>query len=460
MTALVNKIKNSFSDLWFNVDLFLDRFRKKKDSEPEEAPKPELSDEQQAKINSVLAAQTSGDKDLAANYPKVAEIKKQMVESREKKKAEKQERIKNIKLPFALRTLRLSQKARLNFYDELATLVGSGVTLIDALSVIQAQERNKTVKKLYAEMIHQINTGLSLAEAMEIFPHVFPKMQAALVAAAEASGNLKGVLSEMVEEMEASQEFMRKVTGAMVYPLILIFLALGLVIGMMTFVIPKISAMYDQANVTLPGITQAVINISDFMINQWPFLLAGTVIGLIAFWAFFFKITAGIWIREALVSMIPVAGKISKYKNIRMFAANMGMLMNSGVLITEAFAITRKTIPNLHYQSALEKIREGVVLGREVSQMMGLIDIKAQKFKEHPLFPLQVAQLIHIGETTGTISEMLFKIKKNYHKSIEYILKNISTVIEPVMILIMATMVGTILMAVMLPFFYIGSTIS
>jgi len=155
-----------------------------------------------------------------------------------------------------------------------------------------------------------------------------------------------------------------------------------------------------------------------------------------------------------------VAGRISKEKNIMMISANMAMLMKSGVLITDAFAITKNTISNLHYQKALEEIRRGVVMGKEVSQMMGLIDIKAQKFKEHKLFPLQMAQLIHIGEKTGNIANMLEKVKKNYHKSIDYTLQNISTLVEPLMIFMVAALVGTILMAVMLPFFYIGSTIS
>jgi len=342
----------------------------------------------------------------------------------------------------------------------MATLVGSGVPLIDSLSLMQAQEKNKNVKKLYAEMIHEINAGLSLAEAMAAFPHVFPKMQSALVEAAEASGNLKEVLTELVEEMEDNQDFLKKITGAMVYPIILLLLAFTLVTGMMIFVIPKIAGMYEQADVELPGLTQAVINISNFVSAKWGILLAAVFGGSILLYLFFAKVRFGKLMMEKFVSIIPVAGRISKEKNIMMIASNMGMLMRSGVLITDAFAITKNTVGNLHYQKALEEIRQGVVMGKEVSQMMGLEDIKAQKFKEHKLFPLQMAQLMHIGETTGNIANMLLKVKKNYHKSIDYTLKNISTMVEPLMIFVVAALVGSILMAVMLPFFYIGSTIS
>lgn len=285
-------------------------------------------------------------------------------------------------------------------------------------------------------------------------------MQSALVEAAEASGNLKDVLTELVEEMEASQDFLKKVTGAMVYPVILLFLAITLVAAMMIFVIPKIAGMYEQANVKLPALTQTVINISNFVSAKWPILLVAIVIISILLYLFFAKLRFGKMMGEQIISMIPLVGRINKEKNIMIIASNMGMLMRSGVLITDAFAITKNTVGNLHYQKALDEIREGVVMGKEVSQMMGLEDIKAQKFKEHKLFPLQMAQLIHIGETTGTIANMLFKIKNNYHKSIDYTLKNISTMVEPLMIFVVAALVGSILMAVMLPFFYIGSTIS
>lgn len=383
-----------------------------------------------------------------------------LVDAHTQEMMEKKERAKNNHLPFGLRHLRFSNKTRLCFYDELGTLVGSGVSLIDALSLIQAQERNKTIKQLYGQLIHDINGGLSLSDSMKFFPHIFPKMQCALIEAAEASGNMKDVLTELVEEMEDSQDFLRKITGAMVYPIILIFLALSLVIGMMVFVIPKIATMYEQADVSLPALTQTVINISDFMVAKWPILLASIMGGGALLYIFFAKLKVGRLLGEKIVGILPIGGRLAKEKNIMMIASSMAMLMKSGVLITQAFAITKNTVNNLHYQDALEKIRQGVVVGKEVSQMMGLEDIRAQKFKEHPLFPLQVAQLIHIGETTGNIAVMFGKIKKNYHKSIDYSLRNISTLVEPIMIFVVAALVGSILMAVMLPFFYIGTTIS
>lgn len=432
MTEIASKIGDKFSDFWFELELFFSKlFHKKKKVEPTEA---------------MPAVKTP---------VQTTEVKEVKVETPVKKEAKEEKK----KLPFALKMLRMTGKDRLKFYDEMATLIGSSVPLIESLSLIQAQSTNKGTKKLYGEMIHDINTGMSLAESMYRFPHIFPKMQSALVEAAEKSGNLKVVLAELSEELEADQDFFRKVTGAMFYPIILVVMALGMVIGMMTFVIPKISKMYDQANVELPALTQAVIDTSDFVQAKWPLIIGGTVGVVFILYMLFSKTKPGRLAWENFVSIVPVAGKISKQKNLMMIASNMGMLMKSGVLISDAFKITEKTIPNLHYQRELMKIRNGIIMGREVSEMMGLEDIKAQKFKKNRFFPLQFAQLMHIGESTGTISQMLMKIKKNYHKSMDYTLKNLSTLIEPLMIFIVAVLVGSILLAVMLPFFYIGSTV-
>jgi len=423
MSVIAYKIKDVFSDLWFNIELFFNKFSPKK-------------------------------KVVTGVEPVVPVPPVEITHEVDRNKHQ------NIKLPFALRMLRMSSKDRLHFYDELSTMVESGVTLIDALSIIQAQTKTKSRKKLYAEIIHHINSGMSLADAMYIFPHVFPAMQSALVEAGEKSGNLGVVLIELVEEMEDGQDFLRKITGAMFYPVIIMFLAFSMVTGMLIFVIPKIAVMYEDANAQLPALTQMVIDISNYVSLNWQILFASIFGGLLFFVFLFTKVRFGRLTWENLVSIVPMVGKLSKEKNLMIIATNLSMLLKSGVLISEAFEITEKTVGNLHYRRELSKIRHGIIMGRPISEMMGLEDIKNQKFKYNKYFPLQFAQLIRIGETTGTIDKMLFKIKNNYHKSIDYTLKNISTMVEPLMIFFVAAIVGSILLAVMLPFFYIGTTIS
>ncbi len=363
------------------------------------------------------------------------------------------------KLPLSLKLTSLSHRDRLYFFDQMATLVGSGVNLIDSLSLLQAQAKAKGHKRLYAEIIHRINGGMTLADTMSLFPRAFSPMQAALVEAGEKSGNLKTVFSRMAEDLENQQDFLRKIKGAMFYPVVVMGLALIMVTGMLVFVIPKVSKLYEQSNAKLPTLTQKVIDVSDFVSLNYPILFGSLALGLFLFWDFTAQTPPGNRALESLISSLPMFGRISQEKNIMILASNLGMLLESGVLISNAFEITEKTLDSLHYRKGLADIRHGIILGKNVSEMMGLKDIKAQKFEHNSLFPLQVAQMMHIGEVTGNLAKMLTKVRENYHKSVDYTLKNLSTMIEPLMIFMVALLVGSILLAVMLPFFYIGSTI-
>lgn len=416
MASIFKKLRHAISDLWFEIEIFFGKFKIK------------------GKKTSVI--------------PPIGAIQV-------KKKAKLPDNI-----PFSLKFLSFNNRERLFFYDQLETLIGSGVTLIDSLLIIQAQTKKKSHKKLYSAMIHHINGGTSLAETMYMFPKIFPHMQSALIEAGEKSGNLKSVLAQTVEELENNQDFNRKIKGAMFYPVVLIFLALTMVTGMMLFVIPKVAELYKQSNTKLPLLTQKVIDISNYFSANYPVILGSVLGGIVLIWILVSKTKIGRLMWENIISGIPLFGQISMQKNLMMIASNLGMLLQSGVLISDAFEITEKTIDNVHYKKALSDIGHGIILGKNVSELMGLDDIKSQKFKKNRLFPLQVAQMIHIGELTGTISKMLMKVRQNYHKSIDYTLKNISAMIEPIMIFIVAILVGSILLAVMLPFFYIGSTIS
>lgn len=476
MNSTVQNLRpDSSSGLWHSIETFFERFKPAKTAEhpnpnPPQTVQPAAVANNAASATAIAAVplrqhpvqapvtpvSSSVETSAADSVPNHAEATDEV-----KGRVIEKEKIKPLeKIPFRLRFLRLSSKELLFFYSQLETLIDSGVTLIDSLLILQSQTKSKNVKLLYDKMVMHINAGLGLAETMYLFPKIFPSMQAALIEAGERSGNLKKVLNRIVLDMEGRQDFVRKIKGAMFYPVVLIVLALAMVAGMMIFVIPKVSELYEQSNAQLPVLTQTVIDLSDFVAEQYLYILLALVASLFFIFSFVKYTRPGQLMWENFVSLIPVFGTINKEKNLMIFAANLGMLLDSGVLIGEAFEITEKTMGNLHYQKELSKIRHGIIMGKEVSEMMGLEDIRVQKFKNNKLFPLQVAQMIHIGELTGNIAKMLDKIRENYHKSIDYRLKNISAMIEPIMIFIVALLVGSILLAVMLPFFYIGNTIS
>jgi type IV pilus assembly protein PilC len=418
MSTLIHSIGEKFSDFWLDLELFFGRFSHRSAS---------LEPIQESKN---LGSLVRPEKTTSAEG-----------------------------LPLSLKIVHLGNHDRWFFFDQMATLASSGVTLIDSLSLLQAQSQSKAHKRLYAEMIHRINGGATLADTMSLFTRAFSPMQFSLVEAGEKSGNLKAVFARIAEDIESQQEFARKITGAMFYPLVVLFLALTMVTGMIIFVIPKVSQLYEQSHAKLPALTQTVIDLSHFVALNYPILFGSLALFILLVWVLVTKTRPGRWASESLISALPVFGEISRQKNIMALASNLGMLLESSVLISNAFEITEKTLDNLHYKKALADIHHGIILGKNVSEMMGLKDLKAQKFEVNRLFPLQVAQMIHIGEITGNLSKMLIKIRDNYHKSIDYTLKNLSTLVEPLMIFLVALLVGSILLAVMLPFFYIGTTI-
>lgn len=358
-----------------------------------------------------------------------------------------------------LNHLKISHKAKIFFFDQMTTLIDSEVSLIDALKIIKAQTKEKNAKKLYNDMIHKINTGMTLAETMVLYPKIFPSIKSALIDAGEKSGNLKVVLFKISKGMSEREDFVSKIKGAMFYPVILIFLAIGMLVIMLTFVIPKISTLYSDSGVELPILTKFIIALSDFTRNNFIFILLGLILFIVIVILLFKKIEKVRLFFEILIDKTPIIGKILKEQNLMNISSNLSMLLDSGILISDAFEITEKTINNIHYKRALLRIRKGIVLGKNISNLMGIEDLENEKIIEDPMFPLQVAQLIHIGEVTGTISKMLDKIQSNYKKSINFSLKNISTVIEPLMIFIVALIIGFTILAVMIPFFKIGTVI-
>jgi len=283
MTALVHKISDIFSDLWLDIELFFGKLfhGKKKPAQTEV-----LTDEKKSQPDDTLEPQLTQKKEV-----------KEGADQKEK-----------TKLPFSLRMLRMSVKERLHFYDTLATLTDSSVTLITSLSIIRAQTRDKTMNRFYGEMIHHINTGMSLSESMSIFPHIFPKMQAALIEAGEKSGNLSVVLMKLAEEIEAKREFSRKIIGAMFYPAIIVCLSIALVIVMMIFVVPNVAKMYDQADATLPRLTEIIIYISNFTVDYWKIIMIIFFGVLCALWVVFSKTKNGKLFWENFISIIPVIG--------------------------------------------------------------------------------------------------------------------------------------------------------
>ncbi len=226
----------------------------------------------------------------------------------------------------------------------------------------------------------------------------------------------------------------------------------------MTFVVPRIAKMYTSAHVNLPKITRILIDISNFMLVNYQKLILVIFGGILILYLIVKHIRIATKIWEKIKYSLPIFGDIARKRSLIMFSGNLGFLLKHGVLISEALPITKRTLGSILYQEELDKITAKVIAGESLSKQLLRYDKKGNEL-EHPLFPYEISQLVEIGENTGLTHSILTKIKNNYLKAINTIVKNLSSLLEPILIVFIGALVGGLLLAIMMPFFYIGSTI-
>ncbi len=353
----------------------------------------------------------------------------------------------------------IPKKELINFFDQMATLLEAGITIVDTFEMLMRQNKNKSIKKLLFRIVRNIKEGKTLSTSLAEFPKVFPAMVIQLTSIGEQSGTLPELIRIISIKMEEQSDLKKKIKGAMMYPLIVIALSMALVVGMMVFAVPKLTSMYATAKVSLPEATQIVIAISNFVIAYYPMMI-GLTIALFMFMSILIKKVPPVRkVFEKFIFKLPIIGPLNRDKNIALVTSNMSLLLHSGMLIDEVFLLLNKTTENINYQEQLGMIRDGLLQGKTVSQMMGLHAESIADSVENFLFPLEVAQIIRVGEQTGNMTKVLSKISEQKMKHINQFVKNISSIIEPAMIIIVGTIVAGIIIPLMLPIFNIGSTV-
>lgn len=347
----------------------------------------------------------------------------------------------------------ISKNDLVNFLEQLSTLLSSGIRLVDSLVIMKQQAETASMKKLLACIISDIRNGALLSQAMEQHPRLFLVKWISLVRAGEKSGQLEQILLDLAEDEQEQQKMVSALKGAMAYPVFVVILTTVLVMYMLIVVVPEISDIYTKMHQKLPAPTIFIITLSEIIQQTYPLIIGG-FLGLIVgikisshFFLIFRELLDWINLR------IPVFGNLRKKQNIALFAGNLSLLLQSGVLIVDALNIVRDVIPSPLFKNELRRIIGNVERGAKISQEMGLINLQKEEFIKNFYFPINVSQMIHIGEETGNLAKILEKLKKNYSNQIQLTIKTFSSLLEPVMIIIVGLMVGGILLAVILPFF-------
>jgi type IV pilus assembly protein PilC len=335
-----------------------------------------------------------------------------------------------------------------DFTRQLATMITSGLTLTDSLSVLTQQTRNPAFARVLDEIYHEIEVGNNFANALEKFPQHFSKIYIALVRAGEASGMLDKVLTRLADNLEKQREFNGKIKGAMIYPAIVVCGMIGVVFIMMTFVIPQMTAIYEDFGGELPLATKILIATSKFFVKYWYLILAGLAGAIFAFrgWR---KTPVGRRMLDAAVLEIPIIGKLEKEIILVEFTRTLGLLVGAGLPILEALNIVSEALGNVLYEEgikdAAQKVEKGFPLGVPLAQ--------------NPDFPPILGQMIKVGEETGKLDDSLLKLSRYFEIESEEMVKGLTQALEPIIMVVLGLGVAFLVLAVIMPIYKLTETI-
>jgi type IV pilus assembly protein PilC len=348
---------------------------------------------------------------------------------------------------------RIKPKSLMIFTRQLATLIDSGLPLLRSLTVLEKQEPNPVLRATVAALAENVQGGSTFSESLAQHPKIFNKLYVNMVKAGELGGVLEIVLNRLAEYQEKAQKLKNKIVSAMVYPVIVMFIAVAILIFLMVFIVPKFKEMFTATNETLPLISQIVFGMSEFFLARPLFVpnvvFVFVVVGIAAFLFNIWGRTVGG--RKAIDTMklrMPILGDIQRKSAVSRFSRTLGTLVTSGVPILQALNITRDTAGNVVISKAIEKVHEAVKEGETI-----VIPLQASG-----VFPNMVISMVDVGEETGQLPEMLLKVADVYDDEVDNAVTALTSILEPIMIVFLALIVGSVVFALFLPLIKMIST--
>ncbi|MBN1212517.1 MAG: type II secretion system F family protein [candidate division Zixibacteria bacterium] len=328
------------------------------------------------------------------------------------------------------------------FTRQFATMIGAGLPMVQCLDILSSQMENKELAKIVSQVKDGVQGGATLSDALSRHPKVFDPLYTNMVEAGEVGGALDAILVRLALYREKSDQIIRKVKGAMVYPSVIAVVATLVTIGMLIWIVPTFAKMFGGVGAELPAPTQIVLSLSHFLKSNFLYLLIGSVGALIAF-IWWKKTPAGALLFDKFLLRTPVFGNLVRKSSITRFSRTLGTLLASGVSILEALEITAKTAGNLVVAKAIKKSVLSIAEGDTITGPL----------KETGVFPPMVTQMVGVGEKTGGLDEMLNKIADFYDEEVDEAVTALTSIIEPIIIVVMGVVIGGILIAMYLPMF-------
>jgi type IV pilus assembly protein PilC len=343
-------------------------------------------------------------------------------------------------VPFQKKTVKA--KTLMVFTRQLATLIDAGLPLLRGLNVLAKQERDVLLKNTINQLADSVQGGGTFSESLAQHPRIFNKLFVNMVKAGELGGVLELVLGRLAEFQEKAQKVKNKVKSAMIYPVIVLTLAMIIMAFLFVFIVPKFAAIFHDmlGDKPLPAITQFVIGISGFMQHHW-LVLIGAIVALIASYKLVARTLAGRAVIDRLALRAPLFGDLTRKSSISRFARTLGTLVTSGVPILQALNITRETAGNTVIAHAISRVHDSVKEGESI----------VQPLEASGAFPPMVISMVDVGEETGQLPEMLLKIAEVYDDEVDNSVAGLTSMLEPIMIVMLAVIVGTIVIALFMP---------
>jgi len=339
-------------------------------------------------------------------------------------------------------------KERIVFTQQLAVMLNAGITLVQALRGLQEESRNRRLANVLSQIIVDVEGGKQFSEALLQHPKVFSTIYCQMVKSAEKTGNVADILNKLTSQQQKEYDLRGKVRGALMYPAIVSLLLLAVVTMIIVFILPKLTGLFTDSGVELPLSTRILIGISDFFIHDWYILI---IIFVVAFGSFTMAVrtTRGRYLFDLFKLRIPVLGNFLRKSYMARFTSSFASLAAAGLPVLDSFKTLRGVIGNSVYEIEIDKIAADVENGVKVSTA-----IRKSKY-----FPGMVGQLVSVGEQSGDLAGIFKVLGDFFEKEVDSMAKNLSTLLEPIIMIVMGTVIGFVLVSVLQPIYGLVNTV-
>ena len=348
-----------------------------------------------------------------------------------------------INIGSGIKTIDISRFTRM-----FSAMTSAGLPMLQCLNILEEQMENPAMRDVVHKVASSINGGSSLADALALHPKVFDKLYCNMVAAGEAGGILEGILSRLADYQEANQRVVRKVKKAMTYPIMVVIVSIIVIVLLLTFVVPTFANMFMEVGGELPGPTQMVMNMSNFLVDYAAFWVTG-IIALIIAVRTVLKVPKLRLQFDAIILKVPKLGDLQTKSAVARFGRTLGTLLNAGVSVIDALGVTAKTAGNMAVERAIFKISQSIAGGKPIAEPM----------REAKIFPPMVIQMVGVGEKTGNLGGMLLKVADFYDEEVDAAIDALTSMMEPLIMVFLGGGVGFILIAMYMPIFSMSDAV-